>query len=188
MPDTRPKTLIVFFSRGGRTRRIAQALAERLHADLEDLGAVQSRDGPLGYAQCALEAMAMLAPAIAAPRHDSAAYDLVVIGSPTWCWSLASPVRTWLLQADLQRARVAFFCTMGGSGAWRVFDTMTELTGQPPVATLALTEQQVDAGAAGEVEAFVRALPGPPSKPRRATSRKVTPRRSAARATARARA
>jgi NAD(P)H-dependent FMN reductase len=171
MKQAHPKTLVVFFSRSGRTRRIAHELAERLHADREDISAVQARDGPVGYAQSALEALAMLAPAIAAPRHDSAAYDLVVIGSPVWFWSLSSPVRTWLLQAAPPHARVAFFCTMGGSGAWRVFDTMAALTGRQPVATLALTEQQVDEGPGGPLDAFVRALQGPSRQPRRRAAR-----------------
>ena len=188
MQDSPPKTLVVFFSRSGRTRRIAKVLAERLHADLEEIGAVQSRDGLWGYAQSALEATAMLAPAIAAGRHDSRRYERLVIGTPVWCWSLASPVRTWLLQADLRHARVAFFCTMGGSGAWRVFETMAQLTGKPPAATLALTEHQVEAGASGALDAFVRALQGPPPKPRRAATRKVPTRRVPAPPPARARA
>lgn len=188
MPNTQPKTLVVCFSRSGRTRRIAQALAERLHADFEDIGAVQPRDGPLGYAQSALEALLMLAPAIDAPRHDSARYALVVIGSPVWFWSLASPVRTWLLRASLRHARVAFFCTMGGSGAWHVFDTMAALTGKQPEATLALTEREVDAGANGALDAFVQVLQGPSPKPRRAGGQKARPRGGAVRVPARARA
>ena len=42
------KALIVYHSRTGYTRRVAQALARRLDADLEDIHIVQPLDGPLG--------------------------------------------------------------------------------------------------------------------------------------------
>jgi hypothetical protein len=41
-----------------------------------------------------------------------------------------------------------------------VFATMAALCGKDPVATLALTDAEVDAGAARKVGAFVRALRG----------------------------
>jgi flavodoxin len=158
MDSNLPKTLVVFFSRSGHTRRVAHSLAMHLNADLEELGAVQSREGPVGYAQSALEAMLALAPAIATPHHDGSGYELVVIGTPVWFWSLASPVRTWLLQASVQHARVAFFCTMGGSGGSRAFDTMAALAGQKPVATLAISEHEVDTHHSNKVDEFVHAL------------------------------
>ncbi len=172
MAGRQPKTLVVFFSRDGHTRRIAHILAERLQADLEELHAVQSRAGAIGYAQSALEAVAKLAPAIETPQHDGSAHELVVIGSPVWFWSLSSPLRTWLLQADLQRARVAFFCTMGGSGGWRAFDAMATLAGKKPVATLELTAHEVDAEQSSQLDEFVLRLQG--SQP--STSRKPAAR------------
>lgn len=180
------KTLVVFFSRSGHTRRIAQALAQRLNAELEDLSVVQPREGPIGYAQSALEALAMMAPAIDPPLHDGSGHELVVIGSPVWCWSLASPVRSWLLRAQLQHARVAFFCTMGGSGAWRVFDAMSELAGQKPVATLALTEHEVEARQLSQLDEFALALKNSVAAPAPKAMRR--PPRRASRSGARARA
>ncbi len=80
-----------------------------------------------------------------------------MIGTPVWFWRLSSPVRSWLAQHRPQR-RVAFFCTMGGSGAQRVFATMAALLGKPPVATLALTEAQIARGCDEQLDAYVRSL------------------------------
>ena len=99
------RTLIVFHSRTGHTKRVAQALARRLDADLDEIRIVQPLDGIAGYAMCAIEAVAGLTPALRPMRHDPAAYELVVIGAPVWFWSLASPVRSWL-EAQLLRRRV----------------------------------------------------------------------------------
>jgi flavodoxin len=152
------KTLIVYHSRNGYTQRVAKELAGRLAADLDEIRIVQPLDGPLGYAMCAIEAIAGLAPALRPTQKNPAAYDLVVVGTPVWFWSLASPVRSWLEMHPLKGRRFAFFCTMGGSGATCAFSTMKQLTGGEPVATLALTDHEVDATAGAKLDSFVRAL------------------------------
>jgi flavodoxin len=151
------RTLIVFHSRSGHTKRVAQALARRLDADLDEIRIVQPLRGIAGYAMCAIEAVACLTPALRPMRRDPAAYELVVIGAPVWFWSLASPARSWLEAHPLTR-RVAFFCTMGGSGAGCVFATMAELAGRQPAATLALTDRQLEAPLEPQLEAFARRL------------------------------
>jgi len=152
------RILVTFHSRSGNTRRIAQALARRLHADLDEIRIVQPLKGPLGYAMCAIEAIACLTPALRPAGKDPAAYDLVVIGTPVWFWSLSSPVRSWLAGHRVGTRRVAFFCTMGASGASRVFATMQSLAGRKPVATLALTERELRDGADRKIDAFVSSL------------------------------
>ena len=151
------KTLIVYHSRTGNTGRVAQALAQRLDADLDEIRIVQPHDGVAGYAMCAIEAVAGLAPALRPMQRNPAAYELVVIGTPVWFWSLASPVRSWLETHPLKH-RVAFYCTMGGSGAQRVFATMAELVGRQPVATLPLLEKELDGPFEEKLDAFVARL------------------------------
>jgi flavodoxin len=182
------KTLIVYHSRTGHTRRVAQALAKRLGADLEEITVLQPHDGAFGYAQCALEAMTMLTPAIHASHHDPAQYELVVIGTPVWFWSLASPVRSWVIQHQGQHQgarpqQVAFFCTMGGSGSLRAFATLETLIGKRPVATLALTEREVSERQQPALDAFVKALHGRAAKKARKPAATARPVRRA-RATA----
>ena len=161
--DTMKKTLIVFHSRSGYTRRVAQALAQRLDADLDEIRIVQPMAGTLGYAFCALESLLHLTPALRPSTRDAADYPLVVVGTPVWFWNLSSPVRSWLAGNRLAKGRFAFFCTMGGSGAGRAFAAMQELAGGAPRATLALTDGQIDAGADAAIDAFVRALRAAPS-------------------------
>jgi flavodoxin len=136
------RTLIVYHSRTGHTRHVAQALARRLHADLDEIRIVQPLSGAAGYTMCAIEALAGLTPALRPAHRDPSAYELVVIGTPVWFWNLSSPVRSWLAAHPLKQ-RVAYFCTMGGSGSGRVFAAMAQLTGRAPVATLALSEREL---------------------------------------------
>jgi flavodoxin len=80
--DDVTKTLIAYHSRTGYTRRVAQMLADRLEADLEEIQIVQPLDGRIGYLMCAIEAMTGLAPALRPTRRDPANYELSVIGTP----------------------------------------------------------------------------------------------------------
>jgi menaquinone-dependent protoporphyrinogen IX oxidase len=155
-----PRTLVVYHSRTGRTRRVGKMLAARLKADVDEIVLAGPAGGSPGYARCALQAVTGRAASVKAARHDPAQYELVLIGSPVWCWSLAAPVRGWLKQHPLGSAQAAFFCTMGGAGAERVFAQMQGVCGKRARATLALTEAQVEAGPRAAVDAFVARLVG----------------------------
>lgn len=171
------KTLIVYHSRSGNTRRVARALARRLHADLDEIRIVQPLAGWLGYLMCAIESLAVLSPALRPGHHNPSKYELVLIGTPVWFWNVSSPVRSWLESHPLKH-RLAFFCTMGGSGSGRAFATMAELAGEAPVATLALTEDQVASGEFGEpLDAFVRELGSttPRTRSREPASHRLAP-------------
>jgi flavodoxin len=152
------QSLIVYHSRSGNTRRVAQALAPRLDADLDEIRIVQPLAGSLGYLMCAIESLAALTPALRPGHHRPARYELVLVGTPVWFWNVSSPVRSWLETHPLKH-RLAFFCTLGGSGSGRAFATMAQLAGREPVATLALTEGEVASGAFGSrLDAFVKEL------------------------------
>lgn len=165
------KTLVVYHSRSGYTRRVAESLARRLDADLDEIVTEAPRRGPQGYVRCALESMLHLRARIRGPQRDPAAYGRVVIGGPVWFWGLSSPVRSWLMKHRHRLPQVAYFCTMGGSGAARVFAAMEQITARHPVATLALTDRDIDKHRHGVIDGFVRALTQPVRPPARTASR-----------------
>jgi flavodoxin len=154
------RVLVVFHSRSGRTRRVGRMLAARLKADVEEIQFAGPANRTPGYARCALQAAGGCAARVKAARHEPASYDLVLVGSPVWCWSLPAPVRGWLKMHPIGAAQVAFFCTMGGSGADRVFAQMQQACGKRARATLALTEAQVEAGPRAAIDIFVARLVG----------------------------
>ncbi|BDG02673.1 flavodoxin family protein [Anaeromyxobacter oryzae] len=138
-----PRILVAHYSRSGRTRRIAEELAEALGADLEPIRDRTDRRGIVGYLRSGFESLLAASGPIERPAHDPGRYDLVVVGTPVWASGLSTPVRTWLWMEHDRLPRVAFFLTHGGSGAARVFGQMTRLAGKP-VATLALREGEID--------------------------------------------
>lgn len=155
------QALIAFYSRTGRTRTVAHAIGRRCDAHLEDIQLVDELPGWRGYLRSALGAIQGRTPALGPLEHSIADYEIIVVGTPVWAWHVASPVRSYLLQVHESLRNVAFFCTMGGAGAERVFAELSALTQRSPIATLALTEPEVDGNHyAGKLAQFTESIAG----------------------------
>lgn len=153
------RTLIVYYSRTGHTKRVAEALADRCQAELERIELQGHRRGVIGAFRASVEAVLGLKPALKASRRNLSDYDLVILGTPVWFWGMSSPMRSWLNEHHRSLSRVALFCTFGGSGHAKALDDMEHLCGRPAVARLSLTERAVMQGELEpEVERFVARL------------------------------
>jgi flavodoxin len=138
-------TLVVYFSRSGHTRQVAQEVAKQCGADVEEIRAEMPNDGAWGYWRSGWQVLTHAEPPIWPLGKDPSAYNTVVIGTPIWIGQPAPAVRTFVKQQASRFNRVAFFCTEGGSGDLRAFDTLGRLCGKTPVATLTVTEKQLSA-------------------------------------------
>lgn len=137
------KTLIVFYSRTGTTRKVAEKLAEIIGEETEEIIDAKNRSGAKGYLLAGRDAMRKRLTELKAVGKNPAEYDLVIIGTPIWAWTVSAPVRTFLEKYKDNLNRVAFFCTMGGSGDKNAFSEMEKISGKKPLASLALTAKEV---------------------------------------------
>jgi hypothetical protein len=78
------KPLVVYHSRTGTTKQIAEALAQSLNCDSEELIDTKKRSGPLGLMSAGKDAKAKKLITLADIKHDPSPYDLVVLGMPIW--------------------------------------------------------------------------------------------------------
>ena len=136
-------TLIVYYSRTGVTRHVAERIAGHVGADAIAIRDVRSREGVLGYVRSAMEAMHGTLPEIELPPMHLADYALVVLMAPVWAGHLATPMRRFLRDHARELRRVAVCCTMGGKGAEGAFADVRKLLGFDPEATCALTDHEV---------------------------------------------
>lgn len=154
------RTLVVYYSRTGNTQDVARAIRDELGCEIERISDRERRRGVLGYLrsglQAALRRPVELRPMSTNPRD----YDLVIVGTPIWNASVSAPVRAYLKANRDSIPRVAFFCTYGGSpGSARALRQMGELCRKSPIATLALTEDEVhSADVLAVVRSFTAAL------------------------------
>jgi len=145
MGDSR--TLIVYYSRSGTTRRVAKSLSALLHCEIERIAEAKERSGVLGYLRSAMEAGRKRPSSIIPPKMDPASYDLVIIGTPVWAWSVSSPVRAYLMAYRARLPDVAFFCTFGARGGESAFAEMETIVGKAPRACCGLSAGAVTSGA-----------------------------------------
>ena len=111
------KALVVFFSHNGNTRLVAEIVANVLGADQEELKPEKPLNASgAGYVMWGLRQLVSESkPALRPLEHDPRAYDLIVIGTPVWSYTLSPPVRTFLESVDFSGKKVALFCCHGGS-------------------------------------------------------------------------
>ena len=137
------KVLVVYYSSSGNTRKVAQVLATKLNADLEEIQPMQRVDanikgkgsrnlGNMGRVVFAGKLKRTVA--LQENEHDPADYDLVVVGTPVYANTLPPEPRTYLTQYKGQFKSVAFFCTGEDPNNAHVFDLMTDACGQAPTA------------------------------------------------------
>jgi flavodoxin len=153
------KTLVVYFSRTGHTRQIAQAIAGQLSADIECIPDVGTRSGIWGYIRSLREAMQQRVINIGARSKNPSDYDLIILGTPVWAHNMCSPLRSYI-KAHKERFReVAVLCTQGGSGAGKVVGDISKLCGRTPVGTLILNEREIKKGQfTAKLEGFIKSV------------------------------
>jgi len=133
------KTLIVYYSRTGLTKKIATIISEALKADLDEIIDNKKRSGPIGYMTSGRDAMKGVLTTIT-HAHNPKDYDFIIIGGPVWVWTLTPAVRTYLDQNSdaLRVKKVAFFATQGSSGSDKKFEVMEAMLKVKPISTLTI--------------------------------------------------
>lgn len=155
----RRSTLVVYFSRRGHTRQVAQWIAQQCDADTEEIVDGVDRRGVVGYLRSLAEAVLRLPVPIQPSRRSPRDYDTVIIGTPVWAWHMASPVRAYLRRHRGRFRRVAFFCCHRGWGTGPVLADTARLCARPATATLALSDREVAQGRhRSSLSHFVRAV------------------------------
>lgn len=123
------KTLVIYWSwTNGNTETIARLVAEHCHADIEKLRLVKEYDGSYDdiVEEGKKEADNHLGRKIQPLQHNVDDYDRVVIGTPTWWYTMAPCIYTFLKETNLNGKIVIPFMTNAG---WpgHVIQDMTKL-------------------------------------------------------------
>jgi flavodoxin len=136
-------TLVVYYSRSGVTRKVAQALATALEAETEELIDTKKRRGTIGFASACIDAVKKHRVPIEPPKHDPGDFDLVVIGSPVWANTMCSAVRTYLTEQGSKINEYALFATTHTSGIPEQQTDIQAMLKKPPVETAGFRQKQV---------------------------------------------
>jgi flavodoxin len=155
------KTLVVYYSRTGTTKKVAENIAFWLKAKKEEIIDQKNRKGPLGYIMGGKDASTKQLTDISAREWDISEFNRVVIGTPVWAWTMAPAIRTYIeLNKDILKDKeLCFFCTMGATGDRQTFEEMEKIIGRKPKAVLTLkTRDIVQTNYENAIREFVKRL------------------------------
>lgn len=113
-----PKVLVLYYSQTSNTKGVAQEIAKRLNADIEEIVPVEAYDGDFEatIGRCMKDREQGVIPEIKPLTSDLAKYDVIFIGYPVWFGTFAPPVAAFLANVDLSGKKVVPFCTFGSGG------------------------------------------------------------------------
>jgi len=137
------KVLVVYYSKTGHTQKIAQDIAKQMDADLEEIIDQKKRTGVLGFISGGRDAMTNKETLISGMRKNSADYELVILGSPIWAGNIAPAVRTYINRYRDSLPSVAFFFSSGGKTPDQVFEKLSGVVKEKPVAMTGLSHSEI---------------------------------------------
>ena len=124
--------LVVYYSwSNGNTKRIAEALAKETGADIARIETVQPYTGSheAVVEQGQQEVNRGYRPPIQPLALDVKNYDVIAIGTPTWWYTMAPAVLSFLEQQDFSGRTVIPFMTNGGWPGHVIKDMKTACKG-----------------------------------------------------------
>jgi len=137
------KTLIAYYSRTGVTAKVSKDLQKEFSADIEEIKDIKDRSGIVGWIKSLYDAIKGIPAKIKPIDKDPSEYDTVIIGTPIWASTMASPILTYITENKAKFKNIAFFCTCGSSGYEETFAKMEEITAKEPLETLFLVKSDI---------------------------------------------
>jgi len=136
------KALVVFYSRTGNTRKVGNKIAKILKADIDEIIDMKDRRGIIGWFVSGKDA-SQGNPAQIKNKLNPEKYDLLIIGTPVWAWTITPAIRAYLRKYNLKgkKPKIAFFCTCGGNSS-KTFTEMQALS-KKPLASLVVSDKKL---------------------------------------------
>ena len=112
------KVLVLYYSQTSNTKAVAECIAQKLNADIEEIALVTPYDGDYKATieRSKKEREQGITPEIKPLKVDVAKYDVIFLGYPIWYGTYAPPIATLLNKVDLSGKTIVPFCTFGSGG------------------------------------------------------------------------
>jgi flavodoxin len=119
------KSLVVYYSRTGKTRLAAQAIAEALNAPQVEIQETRPIPWPFVYISGGFAAFTNRGRKINPIDVDLKQYERIFIGSPIWNSRPTPAVNSFIYQANFEGRDIVPFFTMGGDNAEKALANIT---------------------------------------------------------------
>ena len=136
------KSLVVYYSRTNVTKKLAEDIASKTGADVEQIKPKKDYQGKLGYARGGKDAITEKIIDLEPLKYDPQDYDVVYLGAPVWASRAANPLITYIKQNEGKFRDVKFFITAGATGFDSTLKQLEKHT-KKPLKSIALTTKEV---------------------------------------------
>ncbi len=122
------KSIVVYYSFEGSTKRLAEKLAGELKCDILELKVereIKTR-GFFKYVWGGRQAVMKSRPELKSYNFESKQYENIIIGTPVWAGTISPSIRSFLEVENIEHKKIAFFCTHDG-GKGKVFEKFKAL-------------------------------------------------------------
>lgn len=155
------KVLVVYYSKSGTTKKLAQKLSAEINADTEEIIDKKNRSGLINWLLAGKDGMQRAPTDIDPIKNNPANYDVVLIGGPLWGFRGIAPAsRTYLLQNKDKIKQVAFFMTRGGKpSSDSALNDLKEVYGKPVLGTLDIMQKDLESPeTTQQIASFVKTI------------------------------
>jgi flavodoxin len=157
-PQKQAKVLVVFYSREGHTKLVAEQLVKKFNADLEQLIDKKIRTGPIGFSGAGKDAVAGNLTKLEPLKRNPQEYGIILIGTPSWFGNVTPAVRTFIKDNNLSGKKVGVFGTAHLTGVENALKQAAELISKEnpdKIPTLPLRHRDLnDAELANTIDSF----------------------------------
>ena len=134
------KSLVVYYTRTGNARFVAETIAAEIGADVEEIVDLKKRSGALGFLSGGSDARRGKKTEIAPTKKSPTDYDLIIVGTPVWAGRPVPAILTYLKKNDLSGKKVAIFFTQGGKKPSAIDQTKALMPNSESVGVLSLVK------------------------------------------------
>ena len=90
------KSLVVYYSRTDITKKLAEAIARKTDADIEEIIPKVNYNGKIGYARGGKDAISSKVIDLESQKYNPEDYDVVYLGCPVWASRPATPLYSYI--------------------------------------------------------------------------------------------
>ena len=149
--------MVVYFTRTGNTKIVAEKIAKKLDSDIEEILDNKKRTGFIGLTGAVINprGLTSIKEIIRYPKD----YDIVIIGTPIWWYTCAPAVTEYLKKYGEEIKRGAFFFTCKVDNKITALSGMETHLGKSPVGTIGIESPTIKNNTFDKkVESFIRDL------------------------------
>ena len=154
------KSLVVYYSLTGKTKLVAQVIAEALNATLAEIEERRPIPIPFVYLSGSFAALTNRGSKINPMGVDLKQYERIFIGCPIWASRPTPAINSFIYQTNFESRSVIPFFTMGGDNSGKAVANITtkieksygKVAGSFAISSYRVSDEEIIARAKGAVK------------------------------------